>query len=280
LPNQEIIKDSIIFHLITALFILLFYFCSIIHHCFEIKEMLIYGRHPVLDAIQSDQTVEKVLIQQGVTNEFTANIRSLSKTHQFVLQYVPKEKLNKLVDANHQGVVAYISEVTYYNAEPLLFQIMDKQLNPLVLILDGITDVRNFGAIARSAECAGVDAIILQHTDSAPINAASIKASAGALTKIKIGRINSFGHLIGYLQNSGWQVVASDLQATQSIMEVDFKTPTAVVMGSESRGVSKYLLKAVDETFKIPQIGETDSFNVSVATGIIVYEAMRQKIEL
>lgn len=240
--------------------------------------MLIYGRHPVLDAIQSDQTVEKVLVQQGIQNEFVANIRSLSKKHQFVLQYVPKEKLNKLVDANHQGVVAYIAEIKYYNAQPLLFEIMNEQKSPLVLILDGITDVRNFGAIARSAECAGVAAIITQNTNIAPVNAFAIKASAGALNKIKIGRIDSYGHLLAYLQNSGWQVIASDLKAEQTVMDIDFDTPTAVIMGSENKGVSKYLLKAVDETFIIPQVGETDSFNVSVASGIILYEAMRQKI--
>lgn len=268
----------LLFFSIKVLFLIGYFTFVVFIQSSEIFDMLIYGKHPVLDAIQSNQTVEKVVLQQGIQNEFVANIRSLSKKHQFVVQYVPKEKLNKLVDANHQGVVAYIAEIKYHKAEPLLAEIIRERENPLVLILDGITDVRNFGAIARSAECAGVSAIITQNTNVAPINAFAIKTSAGALTKIRIGRINSFGHLIAYLQNNGWQVIASDLKASQSVMDIDFDQPTAVVMGAEGKGVSRYLLKAVDETFIIPQVGETDSYNVSVAAGIILYEALRQKI--
>lgn len=242
------------------------------------KATVIYGRHPVLDAIEREQTIEKVLLQRGVAPELETEMRQLSKKHQFPLQYVPKQKLNKITSNNHQGIVAYVSAIEYHDAEVLLKKVLFTEAQPLVLILDGVTDVRNFGAIARSAECLGADAIIIQQKSSAPANGEAIKASAGALRKIKIGRINSLARLVAFLQNEGWQVLASDLQAEDTLMDMDFLTPTAVIIGSESKGVSKYLLKAADERFIIPQIGETDSFNVSVATGIILYEATRQKI--
>lgn len=241
------------------------------------SNMIIYGKHPVIDAIKSGKTIEKVLLQKGSSSNSEDEIRKLAKEHDFPIQYVPKEKLNRITRNNHQGLVAYISAITYYDAEKLLNEIIEAETNPVVLILDGVTDVRNFGAIARSAECTGVSAIILQQKGSAPANAEAIKASAGALMKVKIGRINSFAHLIGFLQNTGWQVLASDLKAKKPLKEVDFSEPTAIVIGSESYGVSRYVLKAVDETFIIPQVGQTDSFNVSVATGIILYEAMNQK---
>ncbi len=241
------------------------------------SNMIIYGKHPVVDAIKSGKTIEKVLVQKGSTTNLEAEIRQLGKDHDFPVQYVPKERLNRITRNNHQGVIAYISAITYHGAEELLAEIIENNTNPLVLILDGVTDVRNFGAIARSAECMGVAAIIIQQKGSAPANAEAVKASAGALTKIKIGRINSFATLVGFLQNTGWQVLASDLKSKNPLKEVDFSEPTAIIIGSESYGVSKYLLKAVDDTFIIPQIGETDSFNVSVATGIILYEAMSQR---
>lgn len=240
--------------------------------------MLIYGRHPVMEALKSDKSIEKVIIQAGTNNDIEIELRDLSRKKLFQLQYVPKEKFNKITSNNHQGIAAYISHTKYHEAPSLCNSILKRVENPLIIILDGVTDVRNFGAIARSAEAAGANALIIQHKGSAPINAESIKASAGALTKIKIGRINSLAELIGHLQNTDWQVLGSDLQATKPLMEVDFDMPTAVIVGAEGRGISPYLLKTVDESFIIPQVGKTDSLNVSVATGIILYEALRQKL--
>lgn len=244
----------------------------------ENKNTLIYGHHPVVEAIKSAKTIDKVIIQQGVRGEMESEIRQLCKEKHIPLQYVPKQKLNKLINGNHQGLIAYVSAISYHNAEELITSIQETETNPLILLIDGVTDVRNVGGIARSAECAGASALIVQQKKAGQFNADAMKASAGALAKIKVGRVNSFANLISWLQNNDWQVLASDLKATQQLMEVDFKMPTAVIIGSEDKGVSSYLLKAADETFIIPQVGTTDSFNVSVATGIILYEAMRQKI--
>jgi 23S rRNA (guanosine2251-2'-O)-methyltransferase len=244
----------------------------------EEKNTLIYGHHPVAEAIKAAESIDKVMIQQGMRGEMETEIRFLCKERDIPLQYVPKEKLNKLTKGNHQGLVAYVSSVVYHHAEDLIEAIQATIENPFILLLDGVTDVRNVGAIARSAECAGADAIIVQQKKAGQFNAEAMKASAGALAKIRVGRVSSFSTLIATLQNNSWQVIASDLKATKQLMDVDFKQPTAVIIGSEGEGVSKYLLKAADETFIIPQVGETDSFNVSVATGIILYEAMRQKM--
>lgn len=238
---------------------------------------MIYGRHPALEAIRAGRTIEKVMLQKGTNADIEGELHRLSKEQQFQLQYVPLEKLSKLTTENHQGIVIFTSSMQYHDAEKLADQALATHKAPLLLILDGITDVRNFGAIARSAECTGVAGIIVQQKGSAPINAASLKASAGALQHLKVGRINSLAQLVGHLQNTGWQVLATDLQATQRIDQVDFTEPTAIVLGAEGAGVSRYLLKSVDDTFIIPQVGRTDSFNVSVAAGIVCYEAMRSR---
>lgn len=241
------------------------------------KPQMIYGRHPALEAMRAGRTIEKVMIQKGTNADLEGELHRLSKEQQFQLQYVPIEKLNKLTPDNHQGIILFTSSMQYHDAQALADQALQQEAAPLLLILDGITDVRNFGAIARSAECTGVAGLIVQQKGSAPINAASLKASAGALQYIKVGRINSLAQLIAHLQNTGWQVLATDLQATQRIDEVDFTEPTAIVLGAEGAGVSRYLLKSVDDTFLIPQVGRTDSFNVSVAAGIVCYEALRSR---
>lgn len=242
------------------------------------KQQLIYGRHPIVDAIQSGQTIDKVLIQQGTKGDIEREIRQLSKEYGFPLQYVPKERLNKIASANHQGLVAFISMVPYYKLEDVLPGIYEKSEIPLILLLDGITDVRNFGAIARSAEIAGVHTIVTSLKGSALINADAMKTSAGALAKIPVCRESSILSAVEYLQLSGIRVFASDLQATTPIYNMDFKQPTGILIGSEGDGVTQALLRAADESFIIPQIGTSDSYNVSVAAGIMLYEVMRQRI--
>ena len=237
---------------------------------------LIFGRHPVIDAINTGQSVDKIFLQQGTRGEFEKEVRQLSKLHDIPVRVIPKERMNKMTRKNHQGIIAYLALIRYYKIEDVLPMIYEKGETPLLLILDGVTDVRNFGAIARSAVCCGVHAIIIPSKGTAQINAEAIKTSAGAIHSIPICRERSLVNTLEQLQNSGIQSFASALSATKSIATTDFTVPTAIIMGSEDQGVSKALLSKT-EHFIIPQSDQTNSFNVSVATGIILYEVMRQR---
>ncbi|MEL6718164.1 MAG: 23S rRNA (guanosine(2251)-2'-O)-methyltransferase RlmB [Bacteroidota bacterium] len=237
---------------------------------------LIFGRHPVIDAINTGQSIDKIFLQQGTRGEFEKEVRHLSKLHDIPVRVIPKERMNKMTRKNHQGIIAYLSLIRYYKIEDVLPVIYEKGETPLLLILDGVTDVRNFGAIARSAVCCGVHAIVIPSKGTAQINAEAIKTSAGAIHSIPICRERSLVNTLEQLQNSGIQAFASALSATKSIATTDFTVPTAIIMGSEDQGVSKALL-AKTEHFIIPQSDQTNSFNVSVATGIILYEVMRQR---
>ncbi len=241
------------------------------------KDLMIYGRQPVLDAIEAGKTVDKLLLQQGTRGDFEKEIRQLGREHGIPVQVVPKERLNKFVRGNHQGIIGFLSLVAYYRLEDVLPGIFESGQTPLILLLDGITDVRNFGAIARSAEIAGAQTIVTSLKGSAQINADAMKTSAGALAKIPVCRETSIMAAVELLQASGVHVFASDLQASKMVFEMDFRQPTAVIIGSEGEGVNPALLRQADELFVIPQVGTTDSFNVSVATGIILYETMRQR---
>jgi len=237
---------------------------------------LIFGRHPVIDAINTGQSVDKIFLQQGTRGEFEKEVRQLSKLHDIPVRVIPKERMNKMTRKNHQGIIAYLSLIRYYKIEDVLPMIYEKGETPLLLILDGVTDVRNFGAIARSAVCCGVHAIIIPSKGTAQINAEAIKTSAGAIHSIPICRERSLVNTLEQLQNSGIQSFASALSAKKSIATTDFTVPTAIIMGSEDQGVSKALLSKT-EHFIIPQSDQTNSFNVAVATGIILYEVMRQR---
>jgi 23S rRNA (guanosine2251-2'-O)-methyltransferase len=242
------------------------------------SDTIIYGRHPVLEAVTSGKPIHKVLFQEGLRGEFEKEVRHTCKQYNVPVQIVPKERLNKFVKGNHQGIVGFISLAEFSSIEHILPLIFEREQNPLLVILDGVTDVRNFGAIARSAEVCGAHAIIQAAKNSAHINEDALKTSAGALTKIPVCRESSLINTIEYLQNSGIQVVASDLTGRKKIMEIDFVSPVAIVVGSEGEGVSHAILQRVNERFIIPQFGETDSFNVSVAAGIMLYEAVRQRL--
>lgn len=242
------------------------------------SETIICGRHPVIDAVQSGTPIHRILFQEGLRGEFEKEIRHLCRDYNVPLQIVPKERLGKFVKGNHQGVVGFISLAPFVSIEDVLPALYERDTAPLLLILDGITDVRNFGAIARSAEISGVGALIQPSKGSAHINEESLKTSAGALTRIPVCRESSLVTTVEFLQNSGIQVVASDLTGKKKIFDVDFTLPTAIVLGSEGEGVSEGVLRKVNERFIIPQIGTTDSFNVSVAAGIMLYETMRQRL--
>lgn len=242
------------------------------------KKTLIFGRHPVVEAITAGESLERIMLQQGTRGDFEKTIRQLSKKHHIPLQIVPKERLNKFTRSNHQGIVGLLANIRYYKVEDVLPMIYEKGETPLLAILDGVTDVRNFGAIARSALCCGVHTIIIPTKGVAQINSEAIKTSAGALHQIPVCRELSLIKTIEQLQLSGIQVLASDLQANAYIQTVDLSLPTAVVLGSEGEGVSQSVLKQVNQRFIIPQKELTDSFNVAVASGIIFYEAMRQRL--
>ena len=241
------------------------------------KNSLIIGRHPLVDAIESGTSIEKILLQQGTRGEFEKTIRRLSKQYNIPFQVVPKERLQQISSKNHQGVIAFISPLSYQKIEDIIPLIYEKSETPLFVILDGVTDVRNFGAIARSAEICGAHAIIIPKKGSATITDEAIKTSAGALTKIPVCREHSLVNTIDVLMMNGIQVFASDLQAKDRLQDLDLTQPAAIVMGSEGDGISKAVRQKVDNLFIIPQKGTTNSLNVSVATGIILYESLRQR---
>jgi len=244
----------------------------------EIKQQVIFGKHPVIEAIRNGKSIDKVFFQKTMRGETEKEVRNLCREHDIPLVYAPKEKLNKITKSNHQGVIAYLSLLTYYKLEDVLPMVYEKGETPLFIILDGITDVRNMGAIARSAEVCGAHALILPQKGSAMINAEGIKTSAGALLKIPVCRENSLISAIEFCHMSGIQTLASDLKGESPLHEIDLKVPTAFVVGSEGDGVSQGVLSKVNQSFIIPQVGETDSLNVSVASGIMMYEAMKQRL--
>jgi 23S rRNA (guanosine2251-2'-O)-methyltransferase len=238
---------------------------------------LIYGRHPVIEAIKSGNPLDKVLLQQDIRGEMEKEIRSLCKINGIPLQVIPKERLQKFTSANHQGVVAILSMIEYYQLNDVLPGLFEAEIFPLVLILDGITDVRNFGAIARTAEGAGVGAIVIPGKNSAAINSEALKTSAGALTRIPVCRELSLVNAVKTLKDYGFSVLASDVSGQQLIQNVDLNKPLALILGSEESGVQRSLLNLADETFKLPQRGTIDSYNVSVAAGMMLFEVMRQQ---
>ena len=240
---------------------------------------LIFGTRVVIEAINAGKEIDKVFIQDRLKNELITELKKLVYDHKIPFQYVPVEKLNRLTPKNHQGVVAYISSVTYYKIEDVLPTLFEEGKVPLLIILDRITDVRNFGAIARTAECAGANAIIIPSRGAAQVNGDAIKTSAGALHKIPVCREDNLKHVIEYLKDSGLQIVACTEKTDTFYYGVDLTSPTAIIMGSEEDGISGEYLKRADHRTKIPLMGEIGSLNVSVATGIILYEAVRQRMK-
>jgi 23S rRNA (guanosine2251-2'-O)-methyltransferase len=243
------------------------------------KNQVIFGYHAILEAFEAGKTIDKILLSQKTAkNEILDKIFTLAKVHEVWIQHVPEIKIEKEArNQNHQGILAYLSEISYANLEEVIAQTFEKGKVPLVLILDSITDVHNFGAIARTAYCTGVDAIILPIQNSAKINSVAVKTSAGALMHLPVCREKNLKSVVNYLKECGLQVVASTEKGNTDIYNVDFTQPTAVIMGSEGEGINPSLLKLCDFQAKIYMQGKVSSLNVSVATGIILYEAVRQR---
>lgn len=246
----------------------------------ESSKMLLFGTRALIEAIKSDKEIDRLFIQTGLNNELLRELMFLLKQRNIPVQYVPLEKLNRLTNKNHQGVVGYLSEVTYQKIEDILPVLFEEGKIPLILVLDRITDVRNFGAISRSAECAGVHAIIIPSRGAAQVNADALKTSVGALHKIPVCREGNLKATIDYLKESGLKIVACTEKAEHYYFSSDLTTPVAILVGSEEDGISNEYLKRSDELVKIPMKGEIESLNVSVATGIVLFEVIRQRIKL
>jgi 23S rRNA (guanosine2251-2'-O)-methyltransferase len=244
------------------------------------SNQMVFGIRAIIEAIKSGKEIESLYLQRGLTGGIILELRTLINEQEIGFQLVPIEKLNRLTTKNHQGAVVFISPISYDKIENIIPGIYEKGEVPLILILDGITDVRNFGAIARTAECAGVHALIVPAKGSAQINPDAIKTSAGALYKIPVCRHDSLFKTAKFLQESGLQLIACTEKTDDYLYQPDYTAPTAIIMGSEESGISIDLIRISDHLAKIPMYGEIESLNVSVSAGILLYEAVRQRLTL
>ena len=240
----------------------------------------IFGIRPIIEVIKSGKTIDKLFIQKGLHNESFAILWKLVRENRINYKHVPVEKMNRLTKKNHQGVFAFISPIDFYNIEDEIPNLYEEGKSPLILILDRITDVRNFGAIARTAECSNVDCIIVPEQNSAAINSDAMKTSSGALNNIKICRTWNLKMTLQMLKDSGIQIVSCTEKTNNKIYSVNYQIPTAIILGSEENGISNEFLKFSDEKVKIPILGNIESLNVSVACGVILYEIVRQRLSL
>lgn len=241
------------------------------------KDNQIFGIRAIIEAIQAGKEIDKVFIQKEAQSDLMKALLKTLKQHQVNFSYVPVEKLNRLTDKNHQGAVATIAPISFITLEALVEKALEKSTPPLFLILDQLSDARNFGAIIRTAECTGVDGIIIQKQGSAPVNGDTIKTSAGAVFNVPICKVDHIKDAVFYLQASGIITVAATEKTEQTIYQVNLENGVAIVMGSEDRGVNPSVLKIVDEKAKLPMFGTIESLNVSVACGAFLYETLRQR---
>lgn len=245
---------------------------------FHSKKNIITGRNPVIEALRSGQNVDKILLFKKASGESIDEIRQLAKENNVPVQYVPNEKLSSLTNIQHQGVIAFKAAVFYHDLQQVIDWVLEKGETPLFVMLDGVTDVRNIGAIARSAVCCGAQALIIPDKGVGALNEEAMKSSAGALELVQVCRVNSLLKAVDTLHLNGIQVFTSEMKAKKQLFELDLTIPSCIIMGNEEKGVQSFMSKAADAHFTIPMKGEFDSFNVSVAAGIILYEAVRQRI--
>jgi len=242
------------------------------------QSSLIIGRQPLIEAIRSGRPLDKILLQRNSSGDSLEEIRSLAREYNIPVQVVPAEKLSSLTRANHQGVIAFAALVQYLDLQEVIDHVVAAGTIPLLVMLDGVTDVRNIGAIARSAVCCGAQALIIPDKGVGALNEEAMKSSAGALERIQVCRVNSLLKAVDSLHLNGIRVFTSEMNAPKKLFELDLREPCCIVMGSEDKGVQPYIRKAADEHFTIPMAADFNSFNVSVATGIILYEAMKQRL--
>lgn len=238
---------------------------------------VVFGIRAIIETIESGKEVDKLLIQKGLSNDLIKQLIKVAKDHSIPFSNVPIEKLNRVTRKNHQGAIAFISSIHYSSLDNVINDTYQKGKEPLILILDRVTDVRNFGAIARTAECAGVDAIVIPSRGSAAINADAMKTSAGALNYIPVCREDNLKNTLNYLKQSGITIMACTEKAKESLYKADFNKPIAILMGSEEDGISPEYLKLSDVQMFIPMTGKIESLNVSVSAAVAIFEAVRQR---
>jgi 23S rRNA (guanosine2251-2'-O)-methyltransferase len=269
--------QNIKYYLCHSLFRVIFFCKHYPYICPMEKEHQIFGIRAIIEAIQAGKEVDKVFIQKEISGELMKDLMKVMKRANINFSYVPVEKLNRLTPNNHQGAVATISPIGFIELEHLVESTIASGTKPLFLILDQISDARNFGAIIRTAECTGVNGIIVQKSGSAPVNGDTVKTSAGAVFNVPICKVEHIKDAIFYLQGSGIKTVAATEKTDQNIYDVALNEPVAIIMGSEERGINPSVLKIVDEKAKLPMFGSIGSLNVSVACGAFLYETVRQR---
>lgn len=242
------------------------------------EQTQIFGIRAVIEAVNAGESIDKVFLQKGLKGDLFGELEAALRQHSINSSYVPVEKLNRLTKGNHQGVVAQISPIEFHDLEELMMNVIESGKTPLFLLLDKLSDVRNFGAIIRTAECTGVNGIIIQKKGGAPVNGDTIKTSAGAVFKIPICKVDHIKDAVFYMQASGIKVIAATEKTDSTLYDISFKEPCAIIMGSEDRGINPSILKVVDAKAKLPLLGEIESLNVSVACGAFLYEAVRQRL--
>lgn len=244
----------------------------------NIDNDIIFGVRSVIEAVKAGKEINKIMIQRGMQKDLFKELKEELANKKYNLQFVPIQKLNRLTRKNHQGVIAFIAPITYQDIENITTRIFEEGGTPNFLILDGITDVRNFGAIARTAECTGIDAMVIVEKGGVLVTSDAIKTSAGALMRIPVCKAKDLSSVVHFLKSSGLQVVACTEKTTNFIQDTDLSLPTAVIMGSEEDGISTKLLAESTHKVKIPMEGKIASLNVAVAAGIVMYESLRQRL--
>ena len=243
------------------------------------EQTQIFGIRAVIEAVNAGETIDKVFLQKGLKGDLFSELETVLRQHSINSSYVPIEKLNRLTKGNHQGVVAQISPIEFHDLERLVMSVLESGKTPLFLLLDQLSDVRNFGAIIRTAECTGVNGIIIQKKGGAPVNGDTIKTSAGAVFKIPLCKVDHIKDAVFYMQASGIKVIAATEKTEETLFDISFKEPCAIIMGSEDRGINPSILKVVDAKAKLPLLGDIESLNVSVACGAFLYEVVRQRLQ-
>lgn len=241
------------------------------------KNEMIFGVRAVIEAIEAGKEIDKILVKKDIQSELSKELFAALKGRMIPVQRVPVERINRITRKNHQGVIAFISAITYQKTEDLVPFLFEQGKNPLLVMLDGITDVRNFGAIARTCECAGVDAVIIPAKNSVSVNADAVKTSAGALHTLPVCREQSLTATIKFLKDSGFKIVAATEKGDYDYTKANYTDPVCIIMGAEDTGVPYEHLSLCDEWIKIPLLGKIESLNVSVAAGVLIYEAVKQR---
>ncbi len=242
------------------------------------KTQYIYGIHAVLEAIEAGKDIDKILLSKTLNDETAKEISDRARQLRVPVQRVPVQKIDRITRRNHQGVLAMMAAVTYYRIEDVVPQLFDNGENPFIVVLDGVTDVRNFGAVARTCECAGVSAIVIPDRESVSVNADAVKTSAGALNYLPVCREHNLVNAVRFLRDSGFKIVGTSDKSQMPFTQGDYTGPVGIVLGAEDKGISPEIMKLCDTRVLIPEFGHINSLNVSVAGGIMIYEVVRQRL--